>query len=61
VISATLRVTHKAMGAEVRRDAYEGAVDGAPVGSVEMNDVLEVPLEPGRHTAEVRSRRVSSR
>ena len=57
---ATLRVTHKAIGAEVRRDAYDVLVDGAPVGSVEMNKTAEFPLEPGSHTVQVRSGRKSS-
>jgi hypothetical protein len=57
---ATLRVTHKAIGAEVRRDAYDILVDGARVGSVEMNATFEAPIEPGSHTLRVRSGRKSS-
>ena len=57
---ATLRVTHKAIGAEVRRDAYDVFVDGARVGSVEMNDTIEVPIELGHHALQVRSGRKSS-
>ena len=52
---ATLKVTHKAIGAEVRRDAYDVFVDGARVASVEMNDTIEVPIEPGHHALQVRS------
>jgi hypothetical protein len=59
-VPATLKVTHKAIGAEVRRDAYDVLVDGARVGSVEMNDTIEVPIEPGRHALQVRSGRKSS-
>jgi hypothetical protein len=60
-MSATLTLAHKAMGAEVRRGTYEIMLDGAHVGSVEMNDTFETPLEPGRHTLQVRSGRNSSR
>ena len=57
---ATLKVTHKAIGAEVRRRPYDVVVDGQPVGSVEMNRTIEIPVEPGRHTLQVRSGRDSS-
>ncbi|HVM64185.1 MAG TPA: hypothetical protein VMU14_04935 [Acidimicrobiales bacterium] len=58
---ATLRVTHKAIGAEVRRGPYDVLVDGERVGSVEMNTTIEVPVEPGRHAVQVRHGRESSR
>ena len=60
-MSATLKLTHKAIGAEVRRGPYDVEVDGKPVGSVEMNDTIETPVEPGRHTLQVRNGRNSSR
>jgi hypothetical protein len=36
-------------------------VDGTHVGSVELNDTIELPVEPGRHTLQVRNGRNSSR
>jgi len=59
-MSATLKLTHKAIGAEVRRGTYDVVVDGERVGSVEMNHAIEVPVEPGRHTLQVRNGRNSS-
>ena len=59
-MSATLKLTHKAIGAEVRRGAYDVVVDGERVGSVEMNHTIEIPVEPGRHTLQVRNGRNSS-
>src|SRR5580692_11259141 len=59
-MSATLKLTHKAIGAEVRRGAYDVVLDGERVGSVEMNDTIERPIEPGRHTLQVRNGRKSS-
>ena len=59
-MTATLRLTHKAIGAEVRRGAYDVVIDGERVGSVEMNDTIEVPVEPGRHTVQVRDGRKTS-
>jgi hypothetical protein len=58
---ATLKVTHKAIGVEVRRGTYEVLVDGQRSGSLEMNDTIELPVEPGRHTLQIRSGRNSSR
>ena len=60
-MSATLKLTHKAIGAEIRRGTYEIALDGERVGSVDMNTTFEMPIEPGRHTLQVRSGRNSSR
>ena len=60
-MSATLKLTHKAIGAEVRRGTYDVVLDGEHVGSVEMNDTFETPIEPGRHTLQIRSGRNSSR
>jgi hypothetical protein len=59
-VSATLKLTHKAIGAEVRRAPYEIVIDGERVESVDMNKTVEIPLEPGRHTLQVRSGRNSS-
>jgi hypothetical protein len=61
VVSATLRVSHKAIGAEVRRAAYAIELDGTPVGSVAMNDTFETALEPGSHTVQIREGRKSSK
>lgn len=60
-MSATLKLTHKAIGVEVRRGAYDVEVDGKSVGSVEMNDTIEIPVEPGPHTVHIRDGRNSSR
>jgi hypothetical protein len=53
-------LTHKAIGAEVRREPYDVVVDGERVGSVEMNHTIEISVEPGRRTLCVRSGRNSS-
>jgi len=60
-MSATLKVTHKAIGAEVRRGTFDVVVDGERVGSVAMNDTIELPLDPGQHTLQVRNGRNLSR
>jgi hypothetical protein len=60
-MSATLRLTHKAIGVEVRRGPFDVLVDGERVGSVEMNDTIEIPIEPGLRTVQVRNGRNLSR
>jgi hypothetical protein len=59
-VPATLKVTHKAIGAEVRRGPYDVLIDGKRAGAVEMNDTFQTPVEPGRHTVQVRNGRNSS-
>lgn len=60
-MGATLKLTHRAIGVEVRRGTYEIVVDGQRAGSLEMNETIEIPVEPGRHTLRVRNGRNSSR
>ena len=60
-MSATLKLTHKTIGVEVRRGTYDVAVDGEPAGSVELNETIDIPVEPGHHTVQVRNGRNSSR
>jgi len=54
-VPATLTLAHKAIGAEVRRGPYDVIVDGQRVGSVEMNQTIEIPIEPGQHGLQVRN------
>ena len=58
-MAATLRLTHKAIGVEVRRGPYDIVLDGQRAGSVEMNETIEIPIESGRHTLQVRNGRNS--
>jgi len=46
---------------EVRRGTYDVVVDGARIRSVEMNDTVEIPIEAGHHTLQVRDGRNLSR
>ena len=60
-MSATLKLTHKTIGVEVRRSTYDVVVDGKRAGSLKLNETVDIPVEPGRHTVQVRSGRNSSR
>ena len=54
-MTATLKLTHKTIGAEVRRGTYDIVLDGKPAGALELNDPIEIPVEPGHHTLQVRN------
>lgn len=58
---ATLKLTRRAIGVEVRRGTFDVMVDGKHVASIEMNDTIEMQVEPGRHTLKIRNGRNSSR
>ncbi len=60
-MTATLKLTHRAIGVEVRRGMYDVVLDGERVGSLTLNDPIEIPVQPGRHTLQVRNGRNSSR
>ena len=56
-MSATLKLTHKTIGVEVRRGTYNAIIDGERAGSVELNETIDIPVEAGRHTLQVRNGR----
>ena len=59
-MTATLKLTHKTIGVEVRRGTYDVVLDGKPAGSLELNEPIEIPVEPGHHTLQVRNSRNAS-
>ncbi len=60
-MSATLKLTHKTIGVEVRRGTYDVLVDRKPVGTLDLNQTIDIPVSPGRHTLQVREGRNTSR
>ncbi len=60
-MTATLKMIHKSIGVEVRRGTYGVILDGRSAGSLDMNETIEIPIEPGRHRVQVRNGRNSSR
>lgn len=59
-MSATLKLVREGVGMELRRGTFDVLVDGKSVGSIERHDAVEMPIDPGRHTLQVRKRRYSS-
>ena len=45
---------------ELRRNRFEVILDGSPAGSIDRNQTIELPVEPGPHTLQVRAGRYSS-
>jgi hypothetical protein len=52
------RATVAAM--ELRRHPFDIILDGSPAGSIDRNQTVELPVEPGSHTLKVRTGRYSS-
>ena len=46
--------------AELRRKPFRVILDGDPAGSIDRNQTVELPVEPGPHTLQVRAGRYSS-
>lgn len=59
-MTATLELTREGIGIELRRGTFTVYLDGAPAGSIERHQTLELPIEPGRHTLRVGQSRYSS-
>ena len=60
-MSPKLTLNRKATGAmELRRGPFEVILDGNPAGTIERHQTLELPVEPGQHTLQVKTGRYSS-
>jgi hypothetical protein len=59
-VVATLKLTRQAVGIELRRGTFDVLVDGDSVASIDRNDTIEVPVEPGGHEVRIRAGRYSS-
>ena len=60
-MSSTLTLERAASGAmELRRGSFEIVLDGNPAGSIDRNQTVELQVEPGPHTLQVKAGRYSS-
>src|SRR5579862_9102894 len=46
--------------AELRRKPFQVVLDGSPAGTIDRNQTVELPVERGRHTLQVKEGRYSS-
>ena len=60
-MSATVKLTRHLIGVQIRRGPFDVLVDGTDVASIGAHDTIETPVEPGRHTLQLRYGRYSSR
>jgi hypothetical protein len=58
---ATVKLTRNLIGVQIRRGTFDVLVDGKDAGSVDAHDTIETPVQPGRHTLQLRYGRYSSR
>jgi hypothetical protein len=60
-VPGTVKLTRVGAGIELRRGLFEISIDGTSVGSIEYGKTIELPVESGRRTLQVRHGRYSSR
>jgi hypothetical protein len=61
-MSPTVTLERATVGvAELRRKQFQIFVDGIQAGSIDRNETVELPVNPGSHTLQVRTGRYSSR
>jgi hypothetical protein len=62
-MSATLKVTQESFlnPAGIMRGTFDVVVDDKSIGSIKWHEAVEIPIEPGPHTLQVRKGRQSSR
>jgi hypothetical protein len=62
-MTATLKVTQESSlnPAGIMRGTFDVLVDGKSAGTVKWHEAIEVPVEPGHHTLQVRKDRYTSK
>lgn len=60
-MTATLQLAREGFAIELRRGTFHILLDGKDAGSIEWHQRVEVPLEPGHHTLQIRTGRYTSR
>jgi hypothetical protein len=60
-MTATLQLTREGVGIELRRGQFDVVLDANPAGTIERHQTVEVPIEAGPHTLQIRHGRYTSR
>jgi hypothetical protein len=60
-VAATLQLLREGLAMELRRGPFEVLLDGNDIGSIEMHQTIEIPIEPGHHTLQVKAGRYGSK
>jgi hypothetical protein len=59
-MTATIKLVRDGLGFELRRGTFHILIDGNDAASIEWKQAIEVPIEPGHHTLQIKSGRYSS-
>jgi hypothetical protein len=59
-MATTLQLVREGSIMELRRGPFRVVLDGNDVGSIESHQTIEVPIEAGRHTLQVKAGRYTS-
>jgi hypothetical protein len=59
-VTATLKLTRKGFGIELRCGTFSISIDGKNAGSIELDQTAELPIEPGHHVLRISVGRHSS-
>jgi len=54
-VAATLKLVREGLGIELRRGTFHVLVDTNDVASIEWKEAIEVPIEPGHHTLQIKA------
>jgi len=57
---ATLILTRKGAGIELRRGPFDIQLDGRSMGTISFDQTVTTPLEPGHHSVRIRKGRYAS-
>ena len=56
-MAATLQLVREGSILELRRGTFRVLLDGDDIGSIASHQTIEMPIEPGRHTLQVKADR----
>ena len=59
-MTATLQLVRKGLAMELRRGTFHVLLDGNDIKTIESHQTIEVPIEPGHHTLQVKEGRYTS-
>jgi hypothetical protein len=59
-VAATLQVVREGVGIELRRGTFHVLLDGNDIGSIDSHQTIEVTIEPGHHTLQLKKDRYTS-
>jgi hypothetical protein len=59
-VAATLKLVREGFGVELRRGTFHILLDGNDIGLIEWHQTVDLLIEPGHHTLQVKAGRYTS-